>query len=182
MGARALGWVRDMGNRNFQFLITGGVGSGRTKFAEAKALELSHDPIYISTSEMDDAKAESQLREAAKRRGSHWGFVHAPLNLVGALKNSDDGATRLVDSLSLWVANLLFHQRDCTIETRALLQAIEKQRSPLIFLSEEIGLGFPPENEWAQHYRRILGGLNQEIAREVGHVELVVCGYPVVVK
>ena len=49
-----------------------------------------------------------RIAQHRARRDARWTDVEAPLDLVAALEASDGTGARLVDCLTLWLANLMF--------------------------------------------------------------------------
>jgi adenosylcobinamide kinase/adenosylcobinamide-phosphate guanylyltransferase len=87
-----------------------------------------------------------------------------------------------VDCLTLWLSNLLHAGRDWSIEASGLADALVRQQSPVVLVSNEVGLGIVPENALARQFRDAAGLLNQMIARVADEVEFVVAGLPMRVK
>ncbi len=163
-------------------LVTGGLNSGKLPYAEARAIDLSLEPICINTCETEDEISLTRLAEARARRGKHWSEITAPINLAGALTNSDSGKTRLVDNLTVWVANLFYNKRDWRVQLGALVRALDYQRSPVIFVADEIGMGLMPDDVWADEFVDAVGRVNQELVSVVGSAYFVVAGCPIKIK
>lgn len=163
-------------------LVTGGARSGKSIYAEKRALALPGRPTYIATSEILDEEMAARVDEHRARRGGSWNERHAPIDLAQALMETDGSGPRLVDCLTLWLSNLMFAERDVAAETSALTEAIEAQVSPIVFVTNEVGMGIVPDNALARRFRDSAGRLNQAIASVADEVALVVAGYPVRVK
>jgi len=88
----------------------------------------------------------------------------------------------LVDCLTLWLSNLMHAERDWEKEARLLLEALSRQRSPVVLVTNEVGLGIVPDNALARRFRDAAGILNQMVARAADEVEFVVAGLPMRVK
>ena len=56
------------------------------------------------------------------------------------------------------------------------------QKSPVIFVTNEVGLGIVPDNALARSYRDAAGIMNQVIAAVSDEVEFVVAGLPMKLK
>lgn len=163
-------------------LITGGARSGKSTLAERMTLRLGTPAIYIATAEaLDDEMSERIARHRA-RRGPEWQTIAAPLDLVGALRDSDGQAPRLVDCLTLWLSNLMFASRDVLAETDALALCIARQTSPVVFVTNEVGAGIVPDNALARAFRDAAGLMNQHIATACDEVWFTVAGQPLKVK
>ena len=163
-------------------LITGGARSGKSVRAEARARAFAGKPVYIATAEALDAEMAERIARHRARRGDAWLERETPLELVAALDETDDGGARLVDCLTLWLSNLLHAGRDWTSATAALADALARQRSPVVLVTNEVGLGIVPDNALARRFRDAAGIMNQTIARAADEVEFVVAGLPVRIK
>ena len=163
-------------------LITGGARSGKSVRAEARARAFAGKPVYIATAEALDAEMADRIARHRARRGNEWLERETPLELVTALDETDGGGARLVDCLTLWLSNLLHAGRDWTSATAALADALARQRSPVVLVTNEVGLGIVPDNALARRFRDAAGIMNQTIARAADEVEFVVAGLPVRIK
>jgi adenosylcobinamide kinase/adenosylcobinamide-phosphate guanylyltransferase len=163
-------------------LITGGARSGKSVRAEARALSFPGKPVYIATAEALDAEMRERIANHRARRGGAWLERETPLELVTALPETDGGGARLVDCLTLWLSNLLHAGRDWRREAAALADALGNQKSPVVLVTNEVGLGIVPDNSLARQFRDAAGIVNQMIARTASEVEFVVAGLPMRVK
>jgi len=163
-------------------LITGGARSGKSVRAEARARAFAGKPVYIATAEALDAEMADRIARHRARRGNEWLERETPLELVAALDETDGGGARLVDCLTLWLSNLLHAGRDWTSATAALADALARQRSPVVLVTNEVGLDIVPDNALARRFRDAAGIMNQTIARAADEVEFVVAGLPVRIK
>jgi len=163
-------------------LITGGARSGKSRIAEGWTSEHAGTPIYIATAEALDEEMAQRIAEHQTRRGAEWRTVQEPLDLLGALQTTNGEGPRLVDCLTLWLSNLMHHEHDWQDACTAVAKAIPGQTSPVIFVTNEVGLGIVPENALSRRFRDAQGTLNQCIAAAVDEVYLSVAGYPMKVK
>ena len=163
-------------------LITGGARSGKSVRAEARATAFAGKPVYIATAEALDAEMRERIAKHRARRGHEWIEHETPLELVPALKATDGGGARLVDCLTLWLSNLMHAQRDWSQEAAQLVEALRAQKSPVVLVTNEVGLGIVPDNALARQFRDAAGTMNQMIAQAADEVEFVVAGLPMRVK
>lgn len=163
-------------------LITGGARSGKSVRAEVRARSFPGRPLYIATAEALDAEMRERIARHRARRGDDWLEREVPLDLVTALAETDGGGARLVDCLTLWLSNLLHADRDWAREAETLADALARQKSSVVLVTNEVGLGIVPDNALARQFRDAAGILNQMIARVAHEVEFVVAGLPMRVK
>ncbi len=166
-------------------LILGGARSGKSRRAEALALEWGGDPVYLATAEpFDDEMHDRVVRHRADREGRGWVTVEEPLDLPAALaREATPGRTVLVECLTTWIGNLMVHEWPVEPEIGRLLAAIDTGLGAgLVLVANEVGLGIVPENRMARMFRDHAGRLHQDLATRAGRVELVVAGIPVTVK
>jgi adenosylcobinamide kinase/adenosylcobinamide-phosphate guanylyltransferase len=164
-------------------LITGGARSGKSARAEAHARSVPvQPPIYIATAEALDAEMEARIAQHRARRGTGWIEHEVPLDLVPVLVASDGGGARLVDCMTLWLSNLMHAERDWEREVSELAATLPHLKSPVILVTNEVGLGIVPDNALARSFRDAAGIMNQIIADVADRVEFVVAGLPMKLK
>ena len=68
-------------------LITGGVKSGKSSFAEQRTLELAggETPIYLATTELLDNGMRERIAVHRQRRGEQFRTIEESLHLTNAL-------------------------------------------------------------------------------------------------
>ena len=115
-----------------------------------------------------------------KRRGEGWRTAEAPLDIAPLL----GAETRpiLVDCLTLWLTNIMLAGRDAEAETAKLIAAARTSHAPIVFVSNEVGLGIVPDNALAREFRDRAGRLNQAVAAIANRVVFMVAGLPMVLK
>jgi adenosylcobinamide kinase/adenosylcobinamide-phosphate guanylyltransferase len=163
-------------------LITGGARSGKSTRAEMRARDFAGKPVYIATAEGFDQEMRDRIAKHRARRRDEWIEHETPLELVPALNATDGGGARLIDCLTLWLSNLMHAERDWERETADLVEALRKQRSSVVLVTNEVGSGIVPDNALAREFRDAAGRINQMIAGAADEVEYVVAGLPMRVK
>jgi len=159
-------------------LILGGARSGKT----ARALSLTPTPrAYVATAEARDGEMAERIAAHQAERGTDWDLIEAPTDLVAAIKDAN-GRALLIDCLTLWLSNLTAAERDIAAETDALIKALKTASGPIIFVSNEIGLGLVPMESLSRRFRDEQGRLNQRIAAAADHVEFIAAGLPLRLK
>jgi adenosylcobinamide kinase/adenosylcobinamide-phosphate guanylyltransferase len=176
-------------------LILGGVRSGKSAFAERLARELKIPTLYLATAQISDSEMEERIRRHRDRRPAEWTTIEEPLDPAGALRSAlsapaPPGAV-LLDSLDVWLSNLLLHHEDRpTAEAECLasscidqLLEVSQQTDASYFLvSSEVGLSLVPPNPLGRRFQDLLGLVNQRVAAAAEQVYLVVAGIPVEIK
>lgn len=163
-------------------LITGGARSGKSTLAEQMTLSLGRPAIYIATAQAHDGEMSDRITQHQARRDSDWRTIEAPMDLIGALRDSDGTDPRLVDCLTLWLTNLMLAEQDWEAATQALAQELSRQSAPVIFVTNEVGAGIVPENALARAFRDAAGIVNQRIATACDELWFCVAGHPLKVK
>lgn len=164
-------------------LVLGGARSGKSRHAEALVESQPGACLYIATAEAGDAEIAARIRHHRERRGTRWQTLEEPLDLVGALGRAarPDGAV-LVDCLTLWLSNLLGADRDVGAETEGLVATLPGLAGPVVFVSNEVGLGIHPMNALARSFVDHAGRLHQELAAAAQSVVFMAAGLPLSLK
>ena len=63
-----------------------------------------------------------------------------------------------------------------------LIKCIKVQKSPLIMVTNELGLGVIPDNKLSRDFLDVNGNLNKMIANVVEEVYVVISGIPLKIK
>ncbi|OGT99978.1 MAG: bifunctional adenosylcobinamide kinase/adenosylcobinamide-phosphate guanylyltransferase [Geobacteraceae bacterium GWB2_52_12] len=171
--------------------ITGGARSGKSSFAEKKALEFGAPLGYLATAETLDDEMDERVRRHRERRGDEWSTIEEPVQLAEALARCDGQYQAiLVDCVTLWLSNLLFKYEDAAenIEERiqeelqTLNSTLQGMATPVILVSNEVGMGIVPENGLARRFRDLAGTANQVLAGVADEVYAVISGIPLKLK
>ncbi len=163
-------------------LITGGARSGKSRRAEVRARAFPGRPVYLATAEALDAEMAERIAKHRERRAGEWIEREVPLDLLPALVDTEGGGARLIDCLTLWLSNLLHAERDWESAVSHLADGLSRQRSPVIMVTNEVGLGIVPDNALARRFRDAAGHMNQTMAAMADEVEFVVAGLPIKLK
>lgn len=164
-------------------LVLGGARSGKSRFAESLIKGSPRPWIYLATGEGHDAEMAARIRHHRERRGEGWRTVEEPLDLVAGLhRGAGEGRAILVDCLTLWLSNLMAAGRDVAEETERLVAALPQLSAPVVFVSNEVGLGIVPDNALARAFRDEAGRVNQTIAAAANRVYFIAAGLPLVMK
>ena len=163
-------------------LVTGGARSGKSVFAEKRTKQLGSSLIYIATSEVIDSEMKKRVEEHQARRGSEWQTFHAPINLKETLIETDGKGPCLVDCLTFWLNNLIFHDEDIDAAKKELITVLNERSDPVVLVTNEIGSGVIPENALARRFLDEAGRLNQTISQIADEVYVSISGIPLQIK
>lgn len=158
-------------------LVTGGARSGKSALAERLTARHDLPPIYIATGQGRDGEMAERIEKHQLRRGPEWQLVEEPLNLASALRATDGQGVRLVDCLTLWLANA-----GESADFDELVQALRDQSSPVVLVTNELGQGIVPDNALARRFRDSHGWMNQAVAEIADEVWMAVSGVPLRLK
>ena len=164
-------------------LVTGGAKSGKSAWAEARAEGMAGNRIYVATAQAFDDEMEARIAEHLTRRGEGWSTLEEPRDLARVLDDTDNGAPRLVDCLTLWLSNeMLAEDGDWRAGLEALKEVLLRQSAPVILVTNEVGSGIVPDNALARRFQDAAGVVNQAIGAIADEVVLVVAGQALTIK
>ena len=184
-----------MGVVTHEFIL-GGAKSGKSRTAEARAAawlqaQARHTATLVATALPGDGEmAERIARHRAERavRVPALQTVEAPLQLGAAVRAlAHPHRLLVVDCLTLWLTQCLMPPPGACAqpwadEQQALLDALRDSASPLVLVSNEIGLGVMPMSREARTCVDALGLLHQAVAERCTRVTLMVAGCEMTVK
>ncbi|MBL0224066.1 MAG: bifunctional adenosylcobinamide kinase/adenosylcobinamide-phosphate guanylyltransferase [Geobacteraceae bacterium] len=171
--------------------ITGGARSGKSKFAEEITHHFGKSLCYLATAQTLDDEMCQRIGKHQQRRGDVWHTIEEPLQLVETLASCDGTYNAvLIDCLTLWLSNLLMLHEGLGEKTedrifedvRHLAETLRCMATPVIIVSNEVGMGIVPENRLARIFRDIAGQANQIIAAAADEAWLVASGIPLKLK
>jgi adenosylcobinamide kinase/adenosylcobinamide-phosphate guanylyltransferase len=166
--------------------ISGGARSGKSRLAEKLAEGFGEQLCYIATGEARDGEMALRIANHRQRRSDAWQTVEEPLRLPEAIRTAN-GCYRaiLVDCITLWITNLLFHHdavEPVLAEVRALAELFPDMKTPLILVSNEVGMGIVPDNALARSFQDLAGQANQILAEAADEVYVSFSGIPLKLK
>ena len=163
-----------------KILYYGGQKSGKSRLAEAKALELTSDekPYYIATYDNSYADKEMQARLAQhlKQREERFITIEEALDLPSVIEKKK---TYLVDCISMWILNTL---KIPQTELFAQLEALEKEEANIIFVLNDVNSGVIPMDKESRLFVDRTGVIGQKIASFCDEVYEVKLGIGVKIK
>ncbi len=184
-------------------LITGGVRSGKSAFAEKLALASGKQVIYLATARVEDDEMKNRVAAHRERRPANFMTVEEPERPHLILeRETDPGSLILLDCLTLLVSNLIMSDLDregavmqgedvfaderlmASAGRRALEYIVSLGRTAakcpadVIVVTNEVGMGVVPDYPLGRVFRDYSGRANQAVAEAADQVWLVVCGIP----
>lgn len=165
-------------------LVLGGARSGKSRHAEGLIRAKGQVRVYIATAQaFDDEMRDRIARHRATRAEDGWTTIEEPLELAAAIAAArQPGSAVLVDCLTLWLSNIMLAGRDVEEQQAALLAVLGQGDAPIVFVSNEVGLGLVPETPLGRAFRDAQGRLNQALAAHCDHVVFVAAGLPLTLK
>jgi adenosylcobinamide kinase/adenosylcobinamide-phosphate guanylyltransferase len=139
--------------------------------------------LYVATALTGrDPVLERRVRLHRERRPVGWGTLEVG-GLGAVLEVADLWEAVLLDSLTLWVSARVADEEQGTLEEfDRFLEDAEMLATPLILVSDEVGLGVVPESEVGRRFRDLLGLVNQRAAAAAAEVHLCVAGVGIRIK
>ncbi len=163
-------------------MILGGARSGKSRFAEQQLEASSLDLVYLATATAGDAEMTDRIGRHKSRRGSRWRAIEEAVEIAPIIGTSTSGVGVLVDCLTLWLTNLMVHEKDIPFETTRLIEALQTSGATVVMVSNEVGLGIVPENAMARAFIDHAGILHQRLADIADDVVFMAAGLPMVLR
>ena len=158
-----------------KILVTGGMKSGKSRFAEARTLELagSTKPIYLATTERATPEMQQRIAAHQQRRQGRFVTREEPLALQETVLQFP--STALIECMTMWLNNMLHHQKPLPAifnEAERLMQL----SNPLVLVINEVGLGIIPNNALARQFVDISGKISQMLGHHADEVYFCAAG------
>ena len=162
-------------------LITGGVKSGKSSFAERKVLELSKvaTPLYLATAELADDEMRERVARHRRQRGSRFRTVEEPLRIVESL--SGDSEPALVECMTLWLNNWL-HYGKPEEEISEVIKKLLVLHRDLVLVINEVGQGVIPKNPLARRFVDLSGKVSCQLGEGCDEIWFCIAGRPMRIK
>lgn len=176
---------------SYTILVTGGARSGKSRFAENLALSHGGPLCYLATAQAYDNEMTERIVRHRSRRGAVWQTIEEPFLLPQTLARIDgEHRAILVDCLTIWISNLLLSLDDSKPDAEEqvlnhlhrLSATLREMSTPVILVTNEVGMGIVPENRLARLFRDIAGQANQILAAAADEVHVVISGIPLQLK
>jgi len=191
-------------------LLTGGVRSGKSRYAQELAKEYQR-VRFIATAQSLDEEMEKRIKNHQLNRPKDWLLIEEPLKIkdyflaerngslferekrIGGISSYD---VTILDCITLWISNLLLQPANSgkeLWETEEGLKLVEKEvlelveilrghPLPVIIVTNEVGLGGVQLSPLGRVYQDILGWTNQQLAFVSDEVYLLLSHIPLKIK
>jgi len=187
-----------LADKRLTTLILGGARSGKSTHAEKLAAACGERVLYIATAEAGDAEMAQRIAAHRAARPAGWHTVEAPTGVAAAVARAlaelpSPPDALLLDCVTLLASNILLATESAPpAETESVLLAeldalltLRREKlphTPLILVSNEVGLGIVPAYPLGRRYQDLLGRANQHLAHAADRVLFMVAGLPMAVK
>ena len=165
------------------YYITGGERSGKSRYAQQLALELSGNPVYIATARNWDGDFQKRIERHQEERDERWTSIEEEKQLN---KIDLKGKVAVVDCVTLWLTNFYvdtkYNVEESLKQAKAEFDIIAEIDCTVIIIANEIGMGVHAETEIGRKFVELQGWTNQYIAAKADQAVLMVSGIPVIIK
>lgn len=163
--------------------ISGGVRSGKSKYAQQTALKHSPSPVYVATAKIWDEDFKERVKLHQKERGEQWTTYEAYQNLF-LLPIADK--TVVIDCVTLWLTQI-FMDDDASIMNafeifKKEIDHLADLPGTFIIVSNELGMGLHSETELGRKFTDLQGLANQYVAGKSTEAIFMVSGLPLLLK
>jgi adenosylcobinamide kinase / adenosylcobinamide-phosphate guanylyltransferase len=179
----------DLTSPDRRILITGGVRSGKSRYAESLLAD-SAEVTYVATGPVPDPAADAEwaarIVDHRARRPVHWSTVETG-DVAGALRNVSGAIlidclgtwlSAMIDELGTWEEPLRSWQGDFHHRVDELVEAWQARSGLAIAVTNEVGWGLVSPYRSGRIFSELLGLANQRIAAGSDEVIMIVAGRP----
>jgi adenosylcobinamide kinase/adenosylcobinamide-phosphate guanylyltransferase len=179
-------------------LVTGGVRSGKSSYAEAVAKANGNEVLYLATGVVTDEEMAQRIAKHQADRPASWQTWERYRNLSEISTVVTNQRVVLLDDLGNLLGGIWFEtnpdpesedleefariEAETCAEIDAVVDYCHTHDKTLILVTNEVGMGVVPESRLGRYFRDVLGRVNMHAAREADEVVLLVCGVPMQIK
>jgi adenosylcobinamide kinase/adenosylcobinamide-phosphate guanylyltransferase len=174
---------RKVGEKPGLVFITGGARSGKSRYAQQLALQLSNNPVYLATARHWDDDFEKRIQRHQAERDERWTSIEEEKNISG-LSLSDKVV--VMDCVTLWLTNFFTDNKydiDASLQQcKDEIDKLDTANNTFLIISNEIGMGMHADTEIGRKFADLQGWMNQYIAQKADKVIFMVSGIPMEIK
>jgi adenosylcobinamide kinase/adenosylcobinamide-phosphate guanylyltransferase len=166
--------------------VTGGLRSGKSEYALARASELGPPPwLYVAPSIEGDDELKARLAKHRRDQEATWKLIEAPESLESVLdaETLEGHGSLLIDRFTVWISNRV--ARSEPTADRALLDEVQRvadrlyrSPTPAVIVTTEVGLGFLPAQVPDRRLINVVGRANQILSERAKAATMLVSGIP----
>ncbi len=161
-------------------LFIGGIKSGKSKNAEMHILEKTQEkPIYLATNEFFDAEMQERVQKHKEQRAEQFITREEPLELLTVIQESNKPV--LVECVSMWINNMLYHKRSEEEMMQQLKQITELDKE-VVFVINDVSCSLVAADKLSRTFVDINGRVAQYLAQECDAVYNTIAGISVQIK
>jgi adenosylcobinamide kinase / adenosylcobinamide-phosphate guanylyltransferase len=170
-------------------LITGGVRSGKSRYAEALLADCA-EVSYVATGpapdQAEDTEWAARIAAHRARRPAHWTTAETS-DVAGALRSASGAIlidclgtwlTGVIDRLGTWEQPLASWQGTVDDHVDDLVEAWQARRGLALAVTNEVGWGLVSPYRSGRVFTELLGLMNQRMAAVSDEVIMIVAGRP----
>lgn len=163
--------------------ITGGTRSGKSKYAQKLAQELSERPTYIATARRWDEDFKERIKLHEESRGKQWELIEEEKDIASL--DFGDGIA-VVDCITLWLTNYFVDFKQdigrCLSTFKNQIDRIAELPHTYIVISNEIGMGVHAHEASTRKFVDLQGWANQYVASKADEAIVMISGLPLKLK
>lgn len=172
------------------YIVTGGVRSGKSTFAEKLASTFGRNIGYIATCNWTDGEFSERIKLHIDRRPKDWITYEIAETTLQGLKATIDMAISntngiLIDCMGMWISRLIldeFSNKDILDSVEECKDFMESINKPIIIVTNEVGLSLVPPNKMGRRFQEVMGKTNFTLGQRAKELFLIVSGYPIIIK
>jgi adenosylcobinamide kinase/adenosylcobinamide-phosphate guanylyltransferase len=161
-------------------LITGGAGSGKSRYACDCAAALGTNVLFVATCVPRDDEMRSKVAKHQAERPPAWTTIEATSRIADVFRPGHDAA--VVDCLTLLVSQLMLDDAAESDILSEVARLCEAPTYPTFVVTNEVGCGIVPDNALARRFRELAGRANRVAAECAERVVFMVSGVPMTIK
>jgi adenosylcobinamide kinase/adenosylcobinamide-phosphate guanylyltransferase len=163
--------------------ITGGIRSGKSRYAVELARALAKKVVFVATClPTKDRELVQRIKRHRKDRPKHWRTIENRIDLAELIFEWRGRADLvLIDCLTLHVSGrLMQNEGESKICSRVerLCKAAVSSPITTVIVSNEVGGGLVPGTDLGRKFQNAMGRTNQIVARYAEKVVVMISGLP----